>query len=53
MYVHPTYCNIKKLHFDTQRAPVFRVILSTNTDKFPKQLYPIGIASGGEITELS
>jgi hypothetical protein len=34
-----------KLHFYTQRIVVFGSILTTNTNNFPKQLYPIGIAN--------
>jgi hypothetical protein len=41
--------HVMKLHFYTHLAPVFGCLLTKNTSDFPEQLYPIGIANGGEL----
>jgi len=41
--------HVMKLPFYTHRALVFGSMLTVNTNDFPKQLYPIGIANWGEL----
>lgn len=41
--------HVTKLHFYPRRTLVFGSMLAINTNGFPKQLYPIGIANGGEL----
>jgi len=49
MRIGKYFSHVTKLHFYTHRAPLFGSMLTINTNDFPKQIYPIGIANGGEL----